>query len=224
MPNANSYIDNAVVLDSIAATRVPLTPQSYSNIAKQTQVSSSPLGQDFIVAASNGLFLNHANPWMVAQTRIAHLETPYKPPYGTAQEFVKIDLPALPEAMKNAVIEHFRRECPLEAAALIAYNWTTKRYALHFPKVISCTGAHITYEYPHMSDSEAIVIDIHSHGVHPAFFSSTDNLDDRGSTKIAVVLGNLDTPTYSAKTRVTVKGVELAQNTFCGILDSLLNF
>jgi PRTRC genetic system protein A len=39
---------------------------------------------------------------------------------------------------------------------------------------------------------EALVVDLHSHGIAPAGFSAQDDLDDCGATKVAVVVGRLD--------------------------------
>ena len=52
-----------------------------------------------------------------------------------------------------------------------------------------------------------MVVDIHSHGWAPAFFSSTDDADDRGAMKISLVLGNLDRARPSSAMRLCMAGL-----------------
>ena len=69
----------------------------------------------------------------------------------------------------------------------------------------------------HLKDLEAgehVILDIHSHGTHPAFFSSEDNFDDskyRGNLKNCYVLGNLDQPQLSYTHRWVSRGHIFAQ-------------
>jgi PRTRC genetic system protein A len=51
------------------------------------------------------------------------------------------------------------------------------------------------------------VIDCHSHGTHPAFFSSTDDEDDRHETKFAFVVGNCASSVPSMAMRLCAKGI-----------------
>ena len=62
------------------------------------------------------------------------------------------------------------------------------------------TGAHV--EYQAVADT---VVDMHSHGHMGAWFSTTDNADDRGF-RVSVVLGRLDMLTYEVEARVSVYG------------------
>ena len=52
-----------------------------------------------------------------------------------------------------------------------------------------------------------MVIDLHSHGLLGAFFSSTDNFDDRSEVKIAGVIGNLNKPEVTTSFRLCANGV-----------------
>ncbi len=215
---------NIKAFDTIAIDRVPLHAQSYSGQPISTDFASVQAGEDKIVVASNGLFLNHSNTWISTQFKIAQPCASFSPPYGKADEFVKINLPKVPDEICRAVLDHFRSACPLEAACLISFNQQTKEYSLHFPHVIRATGAHISYRYPDLDRFESLVIDIHSHGLHKAFFSSTDQTDDHGSTKISMVIGNLNQDEVSIASKIMVRGVELAQIEVCEILSELITF
>ncbi|MFZ6876088.1 Mov34/MPN/PAD-1 family protein [Undibacterium sp. Di27W] len=56
-----------------------------------------------------------------------------------------------------------------------------------------------------------MVIDIHSHGFYPAFFSAKDNLDDKDTTKIAAVISftkSADGEIHcNAKFRLCINGI-----------------
>ena len=57
-----------------------------------------------------------------------------------------------------------------------------------------------------MEQKYVLVMDVHSHGVHPAFFSRIDDDDEKG-IRLYMVFGNMDrqVPTYAL--RVGVAGI-----------------
>ena len=63
----------------------------------------------------------------------------------------------------------------------------------------------IDYRMPSLQEDESIAIDLHTHGRSPAFWSPTDNRDDRG-VKVAGVFGNLHQVRPSAAFRLAVNG------------------
>jgi PRTRC genetic system protein A len=56
-------------------------------------------------------------------------------------------------------------------------------------------------------DGEHIVVDVHSHGLHTAFFSAEDDADDAGAMKVSLVLGNLDQERPTSKMRLCMAGL-----------------
>lgn len=66
---------------------------------------------------------------------------------------------------------------------------------------------HVNVNLPTLEEDEHMVMDLHSHGLTEAFFSRTDNKDDRGATKIAGVIGNLDKPEVTASFRLCANGM-----------------
>lgn len=71
------------------------------------------------------------------------------------------------------------------------------------------TPASLTYERPPSLPHYEPCIDLHSHGVTPAFFSGTDDADDRHDVKIAIVVGNLDQRVPTIYARLCVMGIFL---------------
>jgi hypothetical protein len=58
---------------------------------------------------------------------------------------------------------------------------------------------------PSLQEDESIAIDLHTHGRSPAFWSTTDNRDDRG-VKVAGVFGHLHQVRPSAAFRLALNG------------------
>lgn len=77
-----------------------------------------------------------------------------------------------------------------ETAALIHWNPEEGRYELTVPEMISAGPVHVSYRDE--SKDELLVIDFHSHGHLPGYFSSTDDDSDnsRVGPYIAMVAGN----------------------------------
>jgi PRTRC genetic system protein A len=71
--------------------------------------------------------------------------------------------------------------------------------------VIRCASLH--YERPELGPDEVLVVDCHSHGRHPACFSTTDNEDDKHDIKFALVVGNCSSPVPSFAMRLCAKGI-----------------
>ena len=59
---------------------------------------------------------------------------------------------------------------------------------------------------PLLARDESIAIDLHTHGLLPAFWSATDDEDDR-SVKVSGVCGNLDREQPSAAFRLVFNGM-----------------
>ena len=79
-----------------------------------------------------------------------------------------------------------------EAMAHIVWNETTQSYRVAIPTQVVSKAA-VTYTNDHIDhDCEHIILDIHSHNTMGAFFSGTDEADDKGGTRISGVAGNLD--------------------------------
>jgi PRTRC genetic system protein A len=138
---------------------------------------------DYVLAAG-GLYLRAANPLIEASICIAPTEVRG---LDTVDEFVRLIHGKIPMEIYNIskviALEHPDKECYVA----VTWNPHTQHY---YPQILSATEAtagHVTYNtWPNT------VMDIHSHGQMPAFFSGQDTADEQGF-KLSLVLGKVDT-------------------------------
>ena len=154
----------------------------------QTFVPMVSNGHRFL-AASDGLWLEARRPWLYVRWPLCkQLTVPM--PYGAVEQ--SIEVRQVPRDFIHQFIEIARKHCPLECAAWIVWNSVTDQWKLVELDPIEVTSASVRFVRPSLDDDEHLVMDVHSHGRHRAFFSSQDNEDDRGEFKVAGVFGNLD--------------------------------
>ena len=161
---------------------------------------------DRILMAANGVWLEVCRAWLYARVLVA------KPsiipvPYGQVNEVMRFGFGKLPRAMVAQFIEQARARCPNECAAWVVWNQRTNEWRLMMLEETSVGPGHVNVNLPTLEEDEHMVMDLHSHGLTDAFFSRTDNKDDRGATKIAGVIGNLDKPEATASFRLCANGV-----------------
>lgn len=151
------------------------------------------IGHRFL-ASADGLFVEIRRPWLhlIRQVSKFPAEGP-RPPYGTIAETCELTFGRLPAALP--LIAGFAAEAldslPNEHAAWIVWNDQSQLLEYIALKPSEASPGHIKYERPQLAAHLSLVIDIHSHGASPAFFSATDDQDDRGEVKFACVVGNL---------------------------------
>ena len=93
-----------------------------------------------------------------------------------------------------------------EAMAHIVYNPATG-YRVAIPTQ-SVSQATVKYEFDHLEDGDEIIIDIHSHNTMGAFFSGTDNNDDRNKISVSGVVGKLTNESYDTVWRMNLGDVK----------------
>ncbi|CAL9988130.1 hypothetical protein VPHD148_0309 [Vibrio phage D148] len=104
----------------------------------------------------------------------------------------------IPAEMFNQVKQFFLDVMDLgpstyEAQIFIVWNETSKDYRIVIPKQ-KVSAAAVRYDIGEMlSDDDVIICDIHSHNNMSAFFSGTDNNDDKKNPWISGVFGKLST-------------------------------
>jgi len=147
-------------------------------------------GHRFLVA-SDGLWMEVKRPWLHARVAVGYSEIQL--PYGDVGELLQY---AFSEADIRAIEYRFLQDAarafPNECAAWAVYDDTTGR--LDYRPLIAdeASPASVKYHTPRLADHEHLAIDIHSHGALGAGFSGTDDDDDAGDVKYAIVVGNLD--------------------------------
>jgi len=161
-----------------------------------------------ILMAENGVWLEVCRAWLYARIPVS-LPLRIPVPYGVIYEELRFSFGKLPKAMVAQFIEQARVRSPNECAAWGVWNQRTDSWTLLMLEERSVGTDHIEVNLPTLEEGEHRVMDLHSHGLHDAFFSREDNQDDRGETKIAGVIGNLDKPEVTASFRLCANGVFL---------------
>jgi len=168
-------------------------------------------GHRFLLA-EGGLYLEARRPWL----HFIHCVAPQAPdvriPYGPLANSFELAFGRLGTTLQ--LLQEFAgyatSESPLEAAACLIWNHKTNLWAIKYPEIIgTATSGSISYKQVPLDEDESMVVDLHSHGAHSAFFSEQDNEDDSGSVKIAGVYGDLDKDQRTAAFRLCVLGVYL---------------
>lgn len=168
-------------------------------------------GHRFLMAA-DGVYLEARRPWLHIIQRLAEQKA-VRMPYGAIEPKVEFAFGKVGAAL--AELREFgevaRLKSPIEAAASLIWNDESREFALRYPLLIGePTGSHVQYQQIELGEHESLAIDLHSHGLHPAIFSGTDDIDDAGSVKIAGVFGNLDLGLPTVAFRLCVLGLYLA--------------
>ena len=154
-------------------------PVGYLHNTAKGLVGEPGLGYNYILAR-NGLFIRAENEHLEATIQVAEASV-----RGLAPLAKRVALKHGPihgllwEGAYKIFLEDPASEC------YMAIVWVRDRYELTRPQQ-DATAASVKYERP-----RNVVVDIHSHGVIKAFFSTTDDQDDQG-LKISIVVGNLD--------------------------------
>lgn len=146
-----------------------------------------------------GLWIEVRRPWLHVRAPIAsRFATAYGGghalPFGRLERlmqyaFTDEDL----NRIQTLFLHDARRAMPDEFAAWAIFDERTRR--LEYRPLIAdlaTEGGLQGIRRPRLEDHEHLAIDLHSHGRLDAFFSSTDDADDAGEVKLAVVVGKLD--------------------------------
>lgn len=158
------------------------------------------------LAAADGLWLEVCRPWMYLRRRLAAQST-VAMPYGSLQEDMTLSFGTVPRDLVKSFADYARTRCPNECAAWVVWNERTSAFSMRILAETSVGEEHVTVVRPKLDNGEHLVVDLHSHGRLPAFFSSEDNEDDRGEVKISGVVGNCDQDQLTVKFRFCANGL-----------------
>jgi PRTRC genetic system protein A len=143
------------------------------------------------VLARQGLFREITSSWMTCRhpISVSGLELPFG---STTSTFELKCSPPPREVWKDFVLQA-RTDLPNESAAQLVWNEVSDTWRCAMRGSSHASPGRIDYLNPALDDDEVAVIDIHSHGHGRAFFSSTDDNDDRGNFKLSAVFGRVGT-------------------------------
>ncbi|WP_341744782.1 PRTRC system protein A [Azonexus hydrophilus] len=167
-------------------------------------------GQRYLVAA-DGLWLEARRPGVYARMRLA-AQNAVAIPYGEVTEAFELACGAIPDEFVADFVEHARKHLPNEVARALVWNEHEETLRSVDLVAYSQSTAHIHYQYPSLNAGEHVVADIHSHGHFDAFFSATDDADDKG-VQISIVVGNLGRRVPSICARAVACGAFQMLNT-----------
>lgn len=149
-------------------------------------------GTKRFVAASDGIHLQVRSPVLEISVRLARLSLPYGPPPPSVLH--PNPLTSEPTLAALRAFVHAAQGSPSTeiAGAILA---TTTGPVLRLLTPITSSPAHVTYDDSAIDD-DTLLIDLHSHGRLPAYFSSTDDASDlsRRGPYLAAVVGLVDDP------------------------------
>ncbi len=193
-------------LDQIIADKLPtVMVPAYENLAE------IKTGASRFLMARNGLYIEAKTSW-------GHLlknlwQSPRPLPYGNVSEVdtfrdVLLKNRMILEDITGMAAKYAREG--REWAGFIAHTDCGFQYV---QVVFDSTAAQVKYKMPELPEGATIAVDIHSHGRIPPYFSDTDNKDDAGGVKIAVVLGNYrhenGHDAFDAEARYCIEGIHI---------------
>lgn len=115
----------------------------------------------------------------------------------------------IPKKLLSDIIDRFRMDIHRECALQLFMTKDEKGYWLYEPRQ-TATSCDVTFERNNvMEDEYVLVMDIHSHGKLPTFFSATDDRDEKG-IRLYMVIGNFseENPrSYNIMLRAGMNGV-----------------
>jgi PRTRC genetic system protein A len=130
--------------------------------------------------------------------------SPFALPYGVVKPTVAYRHGAPSPDLLRRAIQRAAQVAPNEWAGVIVLD--RDGYRLVEPPALLATPGAVSYATTGL-DSDALVIDLHSHGDGSAFFSPTDDASDReGGIYIATVLGRCRSTTPKMVSRLVVNG------------------
>ncbi|ANE57897.1 MULTISPECIES: PRTRC system protein A [Methylomonas] len=161
------------------------------------------LGKHRFVIGQEGVVLEAINE--VFEVRLPVAQSIIKLPYGVlGAQGVRLRHGAMPFRLLEIIEQKATSACPDEWAGWVVWDVLHQGYALIEPEILSVGPGHVSYRNE-LPEGSAIVLDVHTHGRMPAFFSGVDDVSDRHGFYVAGVIGHChDRKNYA--TRMNVNG------------------
>lgn len=160
-----------------------------------------------LLMAENGVFFEISRPWISLVRRIASFSAFPAIPYGKCVEHTELICGRVPDEIIGEFVSMARAAFPKETGAWILWSTTTHQFRLAPVGVLFHSSSALEYERPELGPDEVLIVDCHSHGAHPAYFSATDNADDQHDIKFALVVGKCASPVPNFAMRLCAKGI-----------------
>jgi PRTRC genetic system protein A len=171
---------------------------------------------DYVIAAQ-GIIKRVETPYASADLFLAPLQEELiglrLQPYPL--QALRLKVPRIPGNLLLDTLADARRELHLECFYQFRYD-PAQGWAVTRPEQRQ-SWARVGYHTP---DPANVVLELHSHNTMPAFFSGTDNADERGGRFYAVI-GHLDRPHPELALRMGLYGHWLANIPALTVFDDL---
>lgn len=165
-------------------------------------------GMRYLVG-NNGLWREVNLPWIRLVSPIVTCGYGIRPPYGEVQNICEIRCSPVPLDLVQRFGREAREATPTEIAAALIWNEADDSWRYARRNARTSSESHIVYDEVRLEDGEHLVVDMHSHGSFPAFFSKEDDRDDNGTMRFSLVLGSLGTAKVTSAMRLCMAGLLL---------------
>jgi len=142
-----------------------------------------------LLMANDGLWIEAKTAWGVFTKKI--FESPRPLPYGFVEEKAALLSGPIPMRFLEQFVAQANESGQegLETAAWIVWNAAQGWQYLELDLLAQNVGS-VMFRWPELAPETSLVLDMHSHGRGPAFFSETDNRSDQGTAHFSLVVGN----------------------------------
>ena len=161
------------------------------------------------LASRQALMREISLPWIRLVHPVAQCAEGFRLPYGEVHQSASVLCSSVPAALIRQFVADARAALPNEVAAALIWNSESDAWRYEVRKSLRANASFVAFEEVRLVDDEHLVLDLHSHGLHAAYFSSVDDQDDSGAMKFSAVLGNLDRDTPSSAIRLCMAGLYL---------------
>lgn len=116
----------------------------------------------------------------------------------------------IPFEMWDQIVEFFRQVMKIKSSEVEAHAWILwseeKGYYISIPKqVVSKASVGYTWDSTSVPAGSIVILDVHSHNTMGAFFSGTDNNDDKDKLYYTAVVGKLTADNYEWAMRFNLR-------------------
>ena len=173
-----SYLDD--VRDRVLLMQNPVLP-----MPRYGDLPALEPGERRYVIANDGVYVQARTLALKVCARIA----PTPPlPFGALTPRVELSGGLLPHSIFTRMCAEALAESPNEWAALVHWDGASRQYEWTATEARHRSTNRLAYDSA-ARDESCLVVDAHSHGAAPPFFSSTDDASDRYGVYFACVLG-----------------------------------
>ncbi|MEQ9223925.1 MAG: PRTRC system protein A [Salinisphaeraceae bacterium] len=193
---AQTYGEGA--FDRALASATPVYP-----VAQDGSLPKLVPGAHCYLLARDGLYVAGRSDTVAAVIRVAEL--PRQTSFGAIQERLELINGPVPFDLLEACASDAIARSPIEWGGAIVAD-AAGGYEYFEPVADGATPVSLTYRRDSYPD-ERLVVDLHSHGEGPAYFSPTDDASDAEGIHVAVVLGRCQrAETLEMTSRLTING------------------